>query len=144
MVAGSAHHVSRRGRSSLLPEASVRRTRIDAMLREVALRFDGTNEHDVAAWFADAYGISAHERRTWRRQSRFRATRAHHAGTDARPAWRGKQGSDGAAAERGPREHLERHDDDAASASEAGTRELHVGFESRPATREGRLPQRWR
>jgi hypothetical protein len=28
------------------------------MLREVALRFDGTNEQEVAAWFAGTYGIS--------------------------------------------------------------------------------------
>jgi hypothetical protein len=33
-------------------------TRINTMLRQVALRFDGTNEQDVAAWFADTYGIS--------------------------------------------------------------------------------------
>jgi hypothetical protein len=33
-------------------------TRINAMFREAALRFDGTNERAVATWFADSYGIS--------------------------------------------------------------------------------------
>ncbi len=145
MVAGSNTMFSRR--ETFFPTGPRRwygGTRINAMLREVALRFDGTNEHDPAAWFADAYGISAHERRTWRRQSRFRATRAHHAGTDARPAWRGKQGSDGAVPSVGPESISSGTTTMPLLRRRPARGELHVGFESRPAIREGRLPQRWR
>ena len=59
MVAGSGTMFSRR--ETFFPTGPRRwygGTRINAMLREVALHFDGTNEADVAAWFADAYGIS--------------------------------------------------------------------------------------
>jgi hypothetical protein len=58
MVAGSGTMFSRR--ETFFP-TGMRRwyagTRINAMLRQVALRFDGANERDVAAWFADTYGI---------------------------------------------------------------------------------------
>ncbi len=59
MVAGSGTMFSRR--ETFFPTGPRRwygGTRINAMLREVALRFDGTNEQAVAAWFLDAYGIS--------------------------------------------------------------------------------------
>lgn len=59
MVAGSGTMFSRR--ETFFPTGPRRwyaGTRINAMLRQVALRFDGTNERDVAAWFADTYGIS--------------------------------------------------------------------------------------
>jgi hypothetical protein len=59
MVAGSGTMFSRR--EAFFPTGPRRwygGTRINAMLRQVALRFDGTNEQDVAAWFADTYGIS--------------------------------------------------------------------------------------
>jgi hypothetical protein len=59
MVAGSGTMFSRR--ETFFPTGARRwygGTRINAMLRQVALRFDGTNEQDVAAWFAGAYGIS--------------------------------------------------------------------------------------
>ncbi len=59
MVAGSATLFSRR--ETFFPTGPRRwfgGTRINAMLREAALRFDGTNEQEVAAWFADTYGIS--------------------------------------------------------------------------------------
>ena len=59
MVAGSGTIFSRR--ETFFPTGPKRwygGTRINAMLRQVALRFDGTNEHDVAGWFADTYGIS--------------------------------------------------------------------------------------
>lgn len=59
MVAGSGTMFSRR--ETFFPTGPRRwyaGTRINAMLRQVALRFDGTNEQDVAAWFADTYGIS--------------------------------------------------------------------------------------
>jgi len=59
MVAGSGTMFSRR--ETFFPTGRRRwyaGTRINAMLRRVALRFDGTNERDVAAWFADTYGIS--------------------------------------------------------------------------------------
>lgn len=59
MVAGSGTMFSRR--ETFFPTGARRwyaGTRINAMLRKVALRFDGTNERDVAAWFADTYGIS--------------------------------------------------------------------------------------
>lgn len=59
MVAGSGTIFSRR--ETFFPTGPRRwyaGTRINAMLRQVALRFDGTNERDVAAWFADTYGIS--------------------------------------------------------------------------------------
>lgn len=59
MVGGSGTMFSRR--ETFFPTGPRRwygGTRINAMLREVALRFDGTNEHEVAAWFLDAYGIS--------------------------------------------------------------------------------------
>lgn len=59
MLAGSGMIFSRR--ETFFPTGPRRwygGTRINAMLREVALRFDGTNERDVAAWFADRYGIS--------------------------------------------------------------------------------------
>jgi len=59
MVAGSGTMFSRR--ETFFPTGPGRwygGTRINAMLRQVALRFDGTNEQDVAAWFADTYGIS--------------------------------------------------------------------------------------
>jgi len=58
MVAGSGTMFSRR--ETFFPTGPRRwygGTRINAMLRQVALRFDGTNEQDVAAWFADTYGI---------------------------------------------------------------------------------------
>jgi hypothetical protein len=59
MVAGSGTMFSRR--ETFFPTGPKRwygGTRINAMLRQVALRFDGTNEQDVAGWFADTYGIS--------------------------------------------------------------------------------------
>jgi hypothetical protein len=59
MLAGSGTMFSRR--ETFFPTGARRwygGTRINAMLREVALRFDGTNERDVAAWFLGAYGIS--------------------------------------------------------------------------------------
>lgn len=59
MVAGSGTMFSRR--ETFFPTGPRRwygGTRINAMLRQVALRFDGTNEEDVAAWFAGTYGIS--------------------------------------------------------------------------------------
>jgi len=59
MVAGSGTMFSRR--ETFFPTGPRRwyaGTRINAMLRQVALRFDGTNEQDVAAWFAGTYGIS--------------------------------------------------------------------------------------
>ncbi len=59
MVTGSGTMFSRR--ETFFPTGPRRwyaGTRINAMLRQVALRFDGTNEQDVAAWFADTYGIS--------------------------------------------------------------------------------------
>jgi len=59
MVAGSGTIFSRR--ETFFPTGPKRwygGTRINAMLRQVALRFDGTNEQDVAGWFADTYGIS--------------------------------------------------------------------------------------
>lgn len=59
MVAGSGTMFSRR--ETFFPTGPRRwygGTRINAMLRQVALRFDGNNEQDVAAWFADTYGIS--------------------------------------------------------------------------------------
>ena len=59
MLAGSGTIFSRR--ETFFPTGARRwygGTRINAMLREVARRFDGTNEHDVAAWFARTYGIS--------------------------------------------------------------------------------------
>ncbi|HEY2717123.1 MAG TPA: hypothetical protein VGI73_12960 [Solirubrobacterales bacterium] len=59
MVAGSGTMFSRR--ETFFPTGPRRwygGTRINAMLRQVALRFDGTNEQDVARWFAGAYGIS--------------------------------------------------------------------------------------
>ncbi|HEX8101972.1 MAG TPA: FAD-dependent oxidoreductase [Solirubrobacteraceae bacterium] len=59
MVAGSGTLFSRR--ETFFPTGARRwygGTRINAMLREASLRFDGTNEQAVAAWFADAYGIS--------------------------------------------------------------------------------------
>jgi len=59
MVAGSGTMFSRR--ETFFPTGPRRwyaGTRINAMLRQAALRFDGTNEQDVAAWFADTYGIS--------------------------------------------------------------------------------------
>ncbi|HWJ42423.1 MAG TPA: TetR/AcrR family transcriptional regulator, partial [Solirubrobacterales bacterium] len=59
MVAGSGTMFSRR--ETFFPTGPRRwyaGTRINAMLRQAALRFDGTNEREVAAWFADAYGIS--------------------------------------------------------------------------------------
>jgi hypothetical protein len=59
MVAGSGTIFSRR--ETFFPTGPRRwygGTRINAMLRRVALRFDGSNEQDVAAWFADTYGIS--------------------------------------------------------------------------------------
>lgn len=59
MLAGSGTIFSRR--ETFFPTGPRRwygGTRINAMLREVALRFDGTNERDVAAWFSDTYGIS--------------------------------------------------------------------------------------
>jgi hypothetical protein len=59
MVAGSGTMFSRR--ETFFPSGGRRwyaGTRINAMLRQVARRFDGTNEDDVATWFADTYGIS--------------------------------------------------------------------------------------
>jgi hypothetical protein len=59
MVAGSGTMFSRR--ETFFPTGPRRwyaGTRINAMLRQVALRFDGTNEQDLATWFADTYGIS--------------------------------------------------------------------------------------
>jgi hypothetical protein len=59
MVAGSGTIFSRR--ETFFPTGWRRLyggTRINAMLRRAALRFDGTNEQDVAAWFAGTYGIS--------------------------------------------------------------------------------------
>jgi hypothetical protein len=59
MVAGSGTIFTRR--ETFFPTGRRRwyaGTRINAMLRQVALRFDGTNEHAVAAWYADAYGVS--------------------------------------------------------------------------------------
>lgn len=59
MIAGSGTMFSRR--ETFFPTGGRRwygGTRINAMLREVALRFDGTNEQEVAAWFFDTYGIS--------------------------------------------------------------------------------------
>lgn len=59
MVAGSGTIFSRR--ETFFPTGPKRwyaGTRINAMLRQAALRFDGTNEQDVAGWFADTYGIS--------------------------------------------------------------------------------------
>jgi hypothetical protein len=59
MVAGSGTMFSRR--ETFFPTGPRRwyaGTRINAMLRQVALRFDGTNEQEVAAWFAGTYGIS--------------------------------------------------------------------------------------
>ena len=59
MVAGSGTMFSRR--ETFFPTGPRRwfgGTRINAMLREAALRFDGTNEQEVAAWFLDSYGIS--------------------------------------------------------------------------------------
>jgi hypothetical protein len=59
MVAGSGTMFSRR--ETFFPTGPRRwygGTRINAMLREVALRFDGTNEREVGAWFLDTYGIS--------------------------------------------------------------------------------------
>lgn len=59
MLAGSGTMFSRR--ETFFPTGSRRwygGTRINAMLREAALHFDGTNERDVASWFADTYGIS--------------------------------------------------------------------------------------
>ena len=59
MVAGSGTIFSRR--ETFFPTGPTRwygGTRINAMLRQAALRFDGTNEQDVAGWFADTYGIS--------------------------------------------------------------------------------------
>lgn len=59
MIAGSGTIFSRR--ETFFPTGSRRwyaGTRINAMLRQVARRFDGTNEQEVAAWFAGAYGIS--------------------------------------------------------------------------------------
>ena len=59
MIAGSGTIFSRR--ETFFPTGPRRwyaGTRINAMLRQVALRFDGTNEQDVAGWFADTYGIS--------------------------------------------------------------------------------------
>ncbi len=59
MVAGSGTMFSRR--ETFFPTGKRRwygGTRINAMLREVALRFDGTNEREVAAWFLGTYGIS--------------------------------------------------------------------------------------
>ncbi len=59
MLAGSGTVFSRR--ETFFPSGPRRwfgGTRINAMLREVALRFDGSNESEVAAWFAGAYGVS--------------------------------------------------------------------------------------
>lgn len=59
MVAGSGTIFSRR--ETFFPTGRRRwyaGTRINAMLRQAALHFDGTNERDVAAWFATTYGIS--------------------------------------------------------------------------------------
>ncbi len=59
MVAGSGTMFSRR--ETFFPTGKRRwygGTRLNAMLREAALRYDGTNEHEVAAWFLDSYGIS--------------------------------------------------------------------------------------
>ena len=59
MLAGSGTMFSRR--ETFFPTGPRRwyaGTRINAMLRQVALRFDGANEQDVAAWFAGTYGIS--------------------------------------------------------------------------------------
>jgi len=59
MVAGSGTLFSRR--ETFFPTGRRRwfgGTRVNAMLREACLRFDGTNEREVAAWFVDAYGIS--------------------------------------------------------------------------------------
>jgi hypothetical protein len=62
MVAGSGTLFSRR--ETFFPTGPRRwygGTRINSMLRQAALRFDGTNEQEVAAWFAGAYGISPSE-----------------------------------------------------------------------------------
>ncbi|MEZ5960696.1 MAG: hypothetical protein R3C30_09785 [Hyphomonadaceae bacterium] len=58
MISGSGTIFSRR--ETFFPTGARRwygGTRVNAMFREAALRFDGANEHEVAAWFADAYGI---------------------------------------------------------------------------------------
>lgn len=59
MVCGSGTMFSRR--ETFFPTGPRRwygGTRINGMLRQAALRFDGTNEQAVAAWFADTYAIS--------------------------------------------------------------------------------------
>lgn len=59
MLAGSGTVFSRR--ETFFPTGPRRwyaGTRINAMLRQAALRFDGANERVVAAWFAETYGIS--------------------------------------------------------------------------------------
>ncbi len=59
MVAGSGTMFSRR--ETFFPTGPRRwyaGTRINAMLRQVALRFDGTNERELVTWFAGKYGIS--------------------------------------------------------------------------------------
>lgn len=59
MVAGSGTVFSRR--ETFFPIGPRRwfgGTRINAMLREAALRFDGSNESELAAWFAGTYGVS--------------------------------------------------------------------------------------
>ncbi|CAM3585518.1 FAD-dependent oxidoreductase [Smaragdicoccus niigatensis] len=59
MVAGSGTFFSRR--ETFFPTGVQRwvgGTRINAMLRETALRFDGTNEDDVARWFQETYGLN--------------------------------------------------------------------------------------
>lgn len=59
MLTGSGTFFSRR--ETFFPSGPRRwfgGTRINSMLRDVSLRFDGTNESEVAAWFAATYGIS--------------------------------------------------------------------------------------
>lgn len=59
MVAGSGTMFSRR--ETFFPTGARRwyaGTRINVMLRQVGLHFDGTNERDVASWFAETYGLS--------------------------------------------------------------------------------------
>ena len=59
MLAGTGTVFSRR--ATFFPTGSRRwfgGTRVNAMLREASLRYDGTNEHEVAAWFTGAYGVS--------------------------------------------------------------------------------------
>jgi hypothetical protein len=59
MIAGSGTLFSRR--ETFFPTGPRRwfgGTRINATLRKAALRFDGSNERELAAWFAGAYGVS--------------------------------------------------------------------------------------